>query len=177
MIELIEQLKLLNEAVFAKLVTYKPNGGTSSSKTVGIRTSYNKKFIMALKATVPMSDRVWNDLEKEWVVDHKYYGAMKNLVKDHYGVDPEETSEALSASNPLADKNQLALIISKDRKWIDLKTPYDKGFVADIKEFFPKPKWNGAGKRWKVAFSKENLSMATYLMKRYFKKAPEVLKA
>lgn len=157
---------LLAEA--AELIQYK----SANDVTIGVRTKYNTKFLQAFKALIPVKERAWDQDKKEWVVAGKHLDNLVSLVKEYFGPPMMTVQKTSGGNNPLTAKN--AIILHTSPKWIWIQTPYDKGFLTDLKDFFDDKKWVAASKQWKVPYSKENLKMASYLIKRHYKKAPEI---
>lgn len=52
---------------------------------LAITTPYNEAFKMALKATVPVTDRQWEPNTKRWLVSADYGSQVKRLIERHYG--------------------------------------------------------------------------------------------
>lgn len=50
--------------------------------------SYNPGLIAALKATVPGTDRTWDEQNKTWLVTHEHGEALQNLCEQYLGVRP-----------------------------------------------------------------------------------------
>ena len=54
-----------------------------------IRTPYSDKFVTALKANVPASDRKWSASDKTWVVSPAYAKAIRITIAQTFGEDVE----------------------------------------------------------------------------------------
>ena len=50
-----------------------------------LRFSYDEAFVKLLKETVPPREREWDSKVKLWAVDRKWWFAIKDVIKNHFG--------------------------------------------------------------------------------------------
>lgn len=164
--------KVEAKAKKAELVQYGPPGEGSF---IGVRTPYSAGFVHTLKMEIPQSERKWDGDNKEWVVAGKHLGSLMIMVKDHYGIEPTVTTAPAKNDQSVPKASNIEIVLHVGDDWIEVQTPYDANFLTDFKEFFTSKKWQASVKRWKVPYSKENLNMASYLIKRHYGKTPKIV--